>query len=92
MVSKAEAEFRQMTISYGQLLSLDETTAISLISEELAGLARDLYGLTEVKASDIQIVIYAAMELCTSADDYMNAINDTIDGVSGQMDSNGFHY
>jgi hypothetical protein len=89
IIRAAEMQFRQNMIGYGQILALGEAAAIPQISEQLAGLAEQLFGLS-IDSDVIEDVIGLAMWAC--ADDYEHAINDTVNRVRIQMGAHGIFY
>jgi len=52
-IVSAEKEFRKSIVLYGQILTLDEPTAIRLISEQTADAAVAYLGLYNIKLSDL---------------------------------------
>jgi hypothetical protein len=93
-IVSAEKEFRKSIILYGQILTLDEPTALRLISEQTAEAAVAYLGLYEIDIGGlfqdqedlIQLTIAlteVAISIC--ADDYQAEINATIDYVNGWL-------
>jgi len=100
-IISVENEFRKSIILYGQMLTLDEPTAIQLISQETAGAAAgylSLYGinLTDLFENEEDLVnfivelTYLSISICES--DYQEEIEATIDFVNHQLKVNGITY
>ncbi len=100
LITANEMEFRKMMILYGQALSQDESTALQLVSQQLAELAVGFlgtYGITlppgvniDDLTSKIELGIQQAMLFC--ANDYLPEIGLTIQFVHGQLVSHGISY
>ncbi len=87
-IAGTEGMFRQQMAVYGQVLDQDETTAVNLLSGQMASLAvafLGAYGVTLPPGVDAaalaEAYIYAAMGLCQ--DDYQAEVEATIDFVDG---------
>jgi len=84
-------------ILYGQALTQDEATAIQLISEQMAELAKSylaVYRITLPEGVDltplIKFAIEQSMEIC--ADDFDGEIAATINFVDKQLISHGISH
>jgi hypothetical protein len=107
-IVSAEKEFRKSIILYGQILTLDETTAIRLISEQTADAAvayLGLYGISlpdlfpdeidpaQLKEKLVQLIVTLTdMAILTCADDYKGKIDDTINFVDQWLEANDVSY
>ncbi len=97
-IISAEDRFRTSMVLYGQILSLDEATAIQLLSEQTADLAEEFLGLYGIqlplsKEQVVELVIaytQLAMSLCES--DYLQEINETVARVDQEMNAHGIVY
>ncbi len=89
IISAAESQFRQIMLTYGQILSLRASDAIDQLSAELKILAAQMYGV-DLSADLIKKAIKLAMGLCL--DDYCDTIKQTIEQVSSGMVEHGFYY
>lgn len=97
----AEKEFRKSILSYGQILMLDEPTAIQLISQETAGAAvgyLSLFGidLTDLFQDEEELVSFIVeltnLSIFLCENDYQQEIADTILLVDSQLKENGITY
>jgi len=88
-IVSAEKEFRKSIILYGQILTLDEPTAIRLISEQTAdaGIAYlglygiDLTGLFQDEEDLIGLIVALTNAAISICDDYRQEIDATIEFV-----------
>jgi hypothetical protein len=95
LITSAEMEFRKTTILYGQVLMQDEATAISLLSEQLAGLAEVAYGISldpTLLKPLIEIAIRRAMQPDICGSDFAHAVSATIQFVRHGLQSHGISY
>jgi len=88
-----EGEFRKIMVLLGQALSLDEDTAVQLLSGQMADMAEAFLGgplpiPREDAAALIGQLIAAAMELCSA--DYFQEIQATVSQVDAQMAAYGY--
>lgn len=98
MIRVEEAEFRQRTIAYGQVLTLDDATAIQQISDEMAQLAQTLLalnGVTPIPPPEalvplISFAINQGVILCEP--DYAANIDSTITSVKTNLAAHGISY
>jgi len=107
-IVSGEKEFRKSIILYGQILTLDEPTAIRLISEQTADAAVAYLGLYNIPLSDLfldegdpvqlrekliqLIVTLTDLAISTCADDYQGEINTTICYVDDWLEENDVSY
>jgi hypothetical protein len=96
LIRNAEAEFNSLMQLYGQALSFDETTAVRLLSEQLANIADaylEPYEITLPPELDLVAFtgayINEAMALCQG--DFEEEINQTITFVDGQLRENSIN-
>lgn len=97
-ITEAEGEFRKNMILYGQILTLDEETALMMISQQTAGRAKAFlarYGI-ELPVGDEELVElvkgYTRLAMYTCEPDYLLEIETTIRNVDDQMAAHGFTY
>lgn len=98
MITAEEAQFRQITISYGQALMQDEDATIVLISEQMAQLAPALLAAFNVQLPPgtdltplIMFSITVAVDLCEP--DFASELNSTvIPGVKAGLTAHGIVY
>jgi hypothetical protein len=98
MIRVEEDEFRQRTIAYGQVLTLDDATAIQQISDEMAQLAQTLLalnGVTPIPPPEalvplISFAINQGVILCEP--DYAANIESTITDVKTNLAAHGISY
>ena len=96
----AEKEFRKSIILYGQILTLDEATAIRLISEQTAdaGIAYlglygiDIGGLFQDEEDLVQLILALTDIAISICGDYRNEIDATIDFVDRWLEANDVSY
>jgi hypothetical protein len=93
-LKSSEKQFRQLMVLYGQVLMQDDTTAVILISDQLADIATAFlaaYGLTLPPGADItpllQFGIMQSMMLC--APDFSAEVFATANFVDQQLASHG---
>jgi len=107
-IISAEKEFRKSLILYGQILTLDELTAIRLISEQTADAAVAYLGLYNIKLSDLfpdendpdqlqemlvqLIVTFTDLAILSCASDYQGEIEATIDFVDQWLEESNVSY
>ena len=104
-IVSAEKEFRKSIILYGRILTLDEPTAIRLISEQTADAAIAFLALYGINLPDlfpdaedpIQSVVQLIVDLTdlailTCADDYQGKINTTIGYADDWLEANDVSY
>lgn len=94
-VVAAEREFRKGIALYGQALTQDTATAVTLLSEQMVDLAEAFLGQPlpvdrEVAVVLVSDLVYASMWLC--ADDFAGEITATIAFVSDQLSQRGVTY
>ena len=97
-IQAAENDFREAIFSYGQILSLNEETAIDLISEQTANLAQGflaLYGIAlSIPPEQVVYMVASymvfAIELCQ--EDYLEEIEATIPYVRHKLEVHGVTY
>lgn len=89
-IISAERDFRRSIIIYGQALNQKtESDAINSVSELLAQLALEVYGI-QVTPDLVASAIVGAQYLCRP--DYAAAINETISFVNARMAEAGIQY
>ena len=100
-IVSVEKEFRKSIILYGQILALDESTALRLISEQTADAAVaylslygiDISGLFQDEENLIQLIITLTdLAISNCAYDYQGEINTTIDYVGGWLEDENVSY
>jgi len=97
-IQVAESDFREAIFSYGQILSLDEETAIELISEQTADLAQGflaLYGITLLIPQEEMVGMitgYMGLAIDSCQDDYLEEIEATIPYVKHKLRIHGVTY
>jgi hypothetical protein len=107
-IVSAEKEFRKSIILYGQILTLDEPTAIRLISEQTADAAIAYLGLYNIPLTDlfpdendpvqlretlVQLIVgLTDLAILTCVDDYKGEIDDTINFVAQWLEANDVSY
>lgn len=100
-IISAEKEFRKSIILYGQILTLDEPTAIRLISEQTAdaGMAYlglygiDIGGLFQDEEDLIQLIVALTdLAILTCVDDYKGEIDHTLNFVDQWLEANDVSY
>jgi hypothetical protein len=97
-ITSAEKEFRKTMILYGQVLMQDEVTAIQLISEQTADIAKDFLGLYGIdlslpKEQVVEMVIaYMKLAISICESDYEHEIAATVHFVDHQLKVNGITY
>lgn len=107
-ILSAEKEFRKSVILYGQILSLNEDTALRLISEQTADAAiayLGLYGIQlnelfpdendpiELREKLVQLIFdLTGQAILICAEDYKGEINKTINFVKQWLIANGVSY
>jgi len=98
MITAEEAQFRQLTISYGQALMQDDVTAIQLISQQMAQLAPALLMANNVQlpqGTDLtDLIIFSITEAVVKCkDDFASELNSTvIQGVKAGLTTHGISY
>lgn len=97
LITTTEMEFRKTIISYGQALTLDEATAVQLLSEQMAALAvgfLNAYGIVLPDGLDLvpllNLGISQAMVLC--APDFQGELAATVDEVRQQLKEHKIRY
>jgi hypothetical protein len=97
IIISAEKEFRESMILYGQVLMLDETTALHLISEQTAGVARGFLSANGIELPPdldivplIEFLTAQAMDLC--AGDFSLEVDATATYVNRQLKEHGISY
>ena len=100
-IVSAEKEFRKSIILYGQILTLDEPTALRLISKQTADAAVaylglygiDISGLFQDEEDLIQLItVLTDLAISNCAYDYQGEINTTIDYVDGWLEDENVSY
>ncbi len=99
-IVSAEKEFRKSIILYGQILTLDEATAIRLISEQTADAAVaylaiygiDLSSLFQDKEDLIQLILALTDVAISICGDYRGEIDHTILFVDQWLEENDVSY
>jgi len=104
-IVSAEKEFRKSIILYGQILTLDETTAIQLISEQTADAAiaylgiygiqlNELFpGVDDPKEKLVELVVeLTKMAIVICEGDYRDAIYKTINFANQWLKANNVSY
>jgi len=97
IIVSAEKEFRKSLVLYGQILMQDEATALQLISEQTAGVAKGFLaanGIDLPPDTDItplvQYFTELAMALCAA--DFADEVDATTSYVGAQMKAHGISY
>lgn len=97
LITTVEMEFRRTMMTYGQALTMDEATALQLVSEQMAALATGFlaaYGIILPDGIDLVSLlkqgISGAMILC--ADDYPIELAATVKEVGKQLKIHGIRY
>ena len=97
-IQVAESDFREAILSYGQILSQDEQTAIELISEQTASLAQGFLALYDITLPLTQeemvgiIISYMGLAIAFCQDDYLEEIEATIPYVKHKLRIHGVTY
>lgn len=97
-IQAAESDFREAILSYGQILSQDEQTAIELISEQTASLAQGFLALYDITLPLTQeemvgiIISYMGLAIAFCQDDYLEEIEATIPYVRHKLRIHGVTY
>lgn len=97
MIVSAERDFRKSRILYGTALMQDETTALMLISEQIATVAEGFLAANGVGLPEevdlvplIEFAVGVSMEIC--ADDFANELKKTTGFVRDQLKIHGVSY
>jgi len=97
LITTTEMEFRKTIIAYGQALTMDEGTAVQLLSEQMAAFAvgfLNAYGIVLPEEVDLAPLlnfgIGAAMELC--APDFQGELTATVAEVKQQLKAHEIRY
>lgn len=97
LITVTELDFRKMIISYGQALTLDETTSRGLLAEQLAAFATaflQAYGIVLPAGVDLvplaELGISQAMQLCAA--DFPGELAATVDEVRVQLKAHDIGY
>lgn len=97
LITATEMEFRKTIISYGQALTMDEATALQLLSEQMAALAAgflNAYGIVLPDGVDLtpmlKLGIAQAMLLCSP--DFPGELAATIEEVKQQLKIHDIRY
>jgi hypothetical protein len=97
-IQSAENNFRGAVLSYGQILSQDEATAIQLISQQTASLAQRFLTLYDITLSISQeeivgmVISYMGLAIDSCQDDYLEEIEATIPYVRHNLRIHGITY
>jgi hypothetical protein len=97
-IQSAENDFREAILSYGQILSQDEATAIQLISEQTANLAQGFLALYDITLPLTQgeivgmVTLYMGLAIESCQDDYLEEIEATIPYVKHKLRIHGVTY
>jgi hypothetical protein len=99
-IISAEKEFRKSIILYGRILTLDEPTAIRLISEQTADAAVaylglygiDISGLFQDEEDLIQLIVALTEVAISICGDYRSEIDATIDFVDHWLEAEHVSY
>jgi len=91
VIRSSESAFRKNLVSYGVALAQEPAVAQGLIAEQLAALAPaflNAYGITLPAGTDVSELssyfLGIAIEICK--DEYLGAVNNTIQFVSGNLE------
>lgn len=96
-IASSDRQFKNITILYGQALTLDDADAVQALAEQLADFAQAFlaaYGITFPPGTDLtpllQFGIAQSMFLC--ADDFAKEVAATTAFVDHQLDMHGIAY
>jgi hypothetical protein len=94
-ITRAEREFRNTIVLYGQALTQNAETTVTLLSEQMVDLAEAFLGQPlpldrEAAVVLVSDLVSASMWLC--ADDFAGEIEATITFVGDQLKRRGFKY
>jgi hypothetical protein len=96
-VVAGDLEFRKMMIAYGQALMQDETTAVDLLSGQMADLSQGFlasYGIILPSGIDLKPLIVTAIRggMAICSEDFLGEITATTSFVKTNLAANGIIY
>ena len=97
LIISTEMEFRKTMIAYGQALTMEEATAIQLVSEQMAALAAAFlasYGIVLPEGVDLVPLLKAGIEgaMLLCAPDFSGELAATVEEVKLQLKAHGIGY